>query len=156
MIVRAALLMAAWLALTGDASPANAAFGLALGWGALRLAGPGRPFPADALRRLPAALSLAAFFARELLVSNLRVMRAVLSPWSRLRPAIVAVPLDVRSDAGIALLANLVTLTPGTLAVDVSTDRGTLYVHALAAPDPDAVVREVKEGLERRVRRILP
>jgi multicomponent Na+:H+ antiporter subunit E len=156
VIVRAALLTAVWLALTGDASPVNAAFGFALGWGALRLAGPSRPFPADALRRLPAAASLAAFVGWELLVSNLRVMRAVLSPRSRLRPALVAVPLDVRSDAGIALFANLVTLTPGTLSVDVSTDRSTLYVHALVAPDPDAVVRELKDGLERRVRRVLP
>jgi multicomponent Na+:H+ antiporter subunit E len=68
----------------------------------------------------------------------------------------VAVPLDVRSDAAITLLANVLTLTPGTLSVDVSTDRRTLYVHALVAPDPDALIREVKERFERRVRGVLP
>ncbi len=156
MIVRASLLMVAWLALTGDLGVANAAFGLALGWAAMRLAGPQRRFPLDALRRVPAALSLGAFLAWELLLSNLRVMRVVLSPRRRLRPVFVAVPLDVRSDAGIALLANLLTLTPGTLSVDVSTDRRTLYVHALVAPDPDALIREVKERFERRVRGVLP
>jgi multicomponent Na+:H+ antiporter subunit E len=156
VIVRASLLMVAWLALTGDLGVANAAFGLALGWAAMRLAGPQRRFPPDALRRVPGALCLGAFLAWELLLSNLRVMRVILSPRRHLRPVFVAVPLDVRSDAGIALLANLLTLTPGTLSVDVSTDRRTLYVHALVAPDPDALIREVKERFERRVRRVLP
>jgi multicomponent Na+:H+ antiporter subunit E len=156
VIVRASLLMVAWLALTGDLGVANAAFGLALGWAAMRLAGPQRRFPLDALRRIPAVLSLGAFVAWELLLSNVRVARVILFPRRHLRPVLVAVPLDVRSDAAITLLANVLTLTPGTLSVDVSTDRRTLYVHALSAPDPDALVRDVKERFEPRVRRVLP
>ena len=61
-------------------------------------------------------------------------------------------PLDLKSDAGITVLANLITLTPGTLSLDVSPDRKTLFVHALHVEDPDAFRREVKEGFERRVK----
>jgi multicomponent Na+:H+ antiporter subunit E len=75
----------------------------------------------------------------------------VLGPHRRLKPALLAVPLDVRSDAEIAMLANLITLTPGTLSVDVAPDRSALYVHCLGVDDPDAMRREIKDGLERRV-----
>ena len=73
---------------------------------------------------------------------------------SSLSPGIVAVPLDLTSDAGITVLANLITLTPGTLSLDVSPDRRTLWVHALDVADPDAFRREVKEGFERRVKEV--
>ena len=60
-------------------------------------------------------------------------------------------PLDVKSDAGILLVANLIALTPGTLSLDLSRDRRTLYVHAMFIDDPDALRRELKQGMERRV-----
>jgi multicomponent Na+:H+ antiporter subunit E len=157
MISRSLLLALAWCALSGELTAAAALEGLVLGWLALRLARVRPSVPlGTALARLPAALRLLAFFLWELLVANVSVALAVLFPARRVHPAIVAVPLDVRSDAGITLLANLVTLTPGTLALDVSADRGTLYVHALSAPDPAALVREIKTGFERRVLEVLP
>ena len=67
------------------------------------------------------------------------------------RPGIVAVPLDARTDFEIMTLANLISLTPGTLSLDVSEDRRTLYVHAMFIDDPDALRREIKQGMERRV-----
>ena len=73
------------------------------------------------------------------------------APGGRLRPAIVAVPLAVDRDAEIALLANLITLTPGTLSLDVSPDRRTLYVHAMATNALTYLRREIQEGFERRI-----
>jgi multicomponent Na+:H+ antiporter subunit E len=67
----------------------------------------------------------------------------------------VAVPLDARTDAEIVLLANLITLTPGTLSLDLSDDRTVLYVHAMYLTDPDELRREIKEGFERRVLEVL-
>jgi len=61
-------------------------------------------------------------------------------------------PLDVKSDAGIFLVTNLISLTPGTLSLDVSEDRKTLYVHAMFADDPEEVCRKLKSGMERWVR----
>jgi len=64
----------------------------------------------------------------------------------------VEVPLDVRSDAEILLVTNLISLTPGTLSVDVSEDRRTLLVHAMFADDEEQLVADLKGGMERMVR----
>ncbi|MGG5890671.1 Na+/H+ antiporter subunit E [Falsiroseomonas sp. HC035] len=95
-------------------------------------------------------------FLTELAKSTGAVVRAVLGPTERLRPAILAVPLDVRSAAGTALFANIVTLTPGTTSLDVSADGRTLFVHVLDAPDREAAVADMKAILETRVRAVLP
>jgi multicomponent Na+:H+ antiporter subunit E len=144
------LLALAWLALTGDWSLPAAAFALALAWLLLRLARPlgGNGFRRVRVARLPGFFL---FFLREVVLANLKVAAAVLAPAGRLRPAIVAVPLAVDRDAEIALLANLITLTPGTLSLDVSPDRRTLYVHAMATRGPDDLRREIQQGFERRI-----
>ena len=67
------------------------------------------------------------------------------------RPAIIALPLEVQKEGEIMLLANLISLTPGTLSVDVSTDRSTLYIHAMDVDDPDALRQEIRDGFERRI-----
>eukprot|EP00873_Tetraselmis_striata_P032667 jgi/Tetstr1/452931/TSEL_039967.t1 len=69
----------------------------------------------------------------------------------RLAPGIIAYPLTVTSDAQITLLANLITLTPGTLSVDVSDDRTTLYIHVLEMNDREDVIASIKNGLPDRV-----
>jgi multicomponent Na+:H+ antiporter subunit E len=79
----------------------------------------------------------------------------VLGPVSRLRPGIVAVPLTNDRDAEIALLADLITLTPGTLSLELSEDRRVLHVHALDASDPEGLRRDIRDGFERRIREAL-
>lgn len=105
------------------------------------------------LIELPAVL---AYFVWELVLANLKVARDVLLPVKRLRPAIVAVPLDLKTEWQITLLSILITLTPGTLSLDVSTDRKILFIHAMHVPDPEALRREIKSGFERRIRRLAP
>lgn len=107
------------------------------------------------LRKIPLAAGFLAFFAWELLRSCLQVAHDVVTPADRRQPAIVCIDLDVTSDAEIALLANLVTLTPGTLALGLAEDRSSLLVHAMFAPDPAKLRREIKEGYESRVRELL-
>jgi multicomponent Na+:H+ antiporter subunit E len=148
------LLALAWVLLTGQFSPANVIFGLALGaaiaWqldvGRARILGP---------RKLGILVRFVAFVVWELLVATLRVAATVLL-WrlDRLRPGIVAVPLDVESDAEITTLANLITLTPGTLSLDVSDDRQVLYVHVVDLDDADRQRRAIKTGFERFVREL--
>lgn len=152
-------LMLAWAAMTNDFSAANLALGFGFGYLTLaalaaRGAGEGRY-----TRRTIRSVAFAGFYLKELLLSNLRVARDVLGPINRLRPAIVAIPLDIQtdSDAEITLLANLISLTPGTLSVDLSPDRRTLYVHAMDIPasDIDRFRRNLKDELERRVLEVL-
>ena len=76
----------------------------------------------------------------------------MITPGQRSRPAIVAVPLDIEDPLQITVLANLISLTPGTLSLDVSPDGKTLYVHDMFVDDPDETRREIKTGFERLVR----
>ncbi len=84
-------------------------------------------------------------------------VRAPLASPSYISPGVIAIPLDVRTDAEITLLANLITLTPGSVSLDLSEDKRTLYVHAMYIDggDVEAYRRTVKEGLERRVLELL-
>jgi multicomponent Na+:H+ antiporter subunit E len=150
VILETALLALAWMTLTGDWSVPAAAFSLALAGLLLRLA---RPLGGEGLRRVRLARlpGFVLFFLKELIVANLKVAAAVLSPEGRLRPAIVAIPLELDRDAEVALLANLITLTPGTLSLDVSPDGHTLYVHTIATTGPDELRRAIREGFERRI-----
>jgi multicomponent Na+:H+ antiporter subunit E len=143
-----------WAASTGSIDLPNLAVGFVFAYLVLWLA---RPALGETryFRKLPQAFAFAAFFVWELILSNLRVAADVLSPRPRRRPGVVAVPLDATEDAEITLLANLVTLTPGTLSLDVSEDRRTLYVHGMFVDDPEVFRREIKEGFERRVLELL-
>jgi multicomponent Na+:H+ antiporter subunit E len=109
-----------------------------------------------ALRRLRRITSLAVLFLWELIVSAVRVASIVVRPnlKASLRPAIVAFPLTVKSDADITLLANLITLTPGTLSVDVADDRSVLYVHVLDLVSRDQLIAEIAGGFERKVQEV--
>lgn len=107
------------------------------------------------VRKIPRALGFMVFFLAELVRSSLRVAHDVITPADRHEPAIVCIPLDVRSDAEIALLANLITLTPGTVALGLSEDRTTMLVHAMFAPDDAKLREEIKMGYERRVQELL-
>jgi len=103
------------------------------------------------IRKLVKVIELLLFFLWELLVSNIKVAMEVLTPRFISEPSIVAVPLSVKSDIEITLLANLITLTPGTLSIDVSDDKSVLYVHIMYGSDPDKSIQEIKSGFERRI-----
>jgi multicomponent Na+:H+ antiporter subunit E len=102
-------------------------------------------------RRTWRILRLFLAFVGEFVLSVIRVSRLVLSPRMQIRPAVIAFPLTVQSDVQITLLANLITLTPGTLTIDVSQDRRTLYVHVIDCPDPAAAARDIAQGFERLI-----
>ena len=96
-------------------------------------------------------LSLILLFARELVLGALQVAWLALRPRLELQPALVAYPLTVTTDAQITLLANLITLTPGTLSVDVSDDRRTLYIHVLTLHDREQLLGRIAAGFETQV-----
>ncbi len=148
------LLAMSWIALTGTFTPANLIIGFVLGYAVLaitqRLMAPSGYFS-----RVPKVLSFALFFLWELTKASVRVAISVASPRLNIRPAVVAVPLDVRSNGAITLLANLITLTPGTLYLDVSADRRVMYIHTIHVDDLDEFRHSIKSGYERRVKEIL-
>ncbi len=102
-------------------------------------------------RRLWAAVSLLVTFLYDLVIASIAVARVVLTPDRRNRPAIVAVPVDARTEWGVALFAYLVSATPGSTCLHVADDRRTIFVHFLDAPDTGARAAEVKALFERRI-----
>jgi len=99
--------------------------------------------------------ALGVYLVVELVVSSIKVAWDVITPRHRAKPGILAVPLDVRSDAAVTVLANLVSLTPGSLSLDVSEDRSTLFVHVMFIENLESVRAEIKEKIERRVKEAL-
>ncbi len=108
------------------------------------------------VRRLWPGACLCGGFAKDLVLSSIAVARVVLSRDAATAPAFVIVELNTaRSDLEIALVANYITLTPGTLTVDVSTDRRRLLVHGLDCGDGGVSVQDdVGAGIEPRVLRV--
>jgi multicomponent Na+:H+ antiporter subunit E len=149
------VLALAWAAISGTFTGLNLLLGGAIGTLVVLLLRRNLA-PPRGLRRLQRVVSLALLFLYELGVSAIRVAVVVLSPnlKAALRPAIVAFPLSVKSDAEITLLANLITLTPGTLSVDVSEDRSLLYVHVLTIGTREALIAEIAGGFEAKVREV--
>jgi multicomponent Na+:H+ antiporter subunit E len=107
--------------------------------------------PSNYFKKVYQVIGFALFFIWALIRANLRVAYEVVTPPHTMRPGIVAVPLEVKTDAAITLLANLITLTPGTLSLDVSADRRVMYVHTMYVDDVEEFRREIKDGFERRV-----
>lgn len=106
------------------------------------------------LRWLARLAGFMAFYLREVLLSNLQVAYDVLSPRPRMRPAILAVDLDALTDQQLIALANLITMTPGTLILDVSEDHRQLLVHAMYVDDLEAFNRDLTTRFARRIRRV--
>ncbi|MFZ5824848.1 MAG: Na+/H+ antiporter subunit E [Bacillota bacterium] len=96
--------------------------------------------PADFFPWLFRSARLVIYFLWELLQSNYAVGRMVLTPKLRLTPGILAMPLQVRQPGQIALLANLITLTPGTISMGVSKDNSVLYIHCIDVSDPEGAL----------------
>jgi len=153
LVVVNLILALVWGAVTASFQPWNLLFGFVMGWLSLWLVRD--RFSENDFYRPIRILSLVWLFLVELLLSGLKVARDTLLPWRRFEPAIVAIPLTVDREVEITLLANLITLTPGTLSVDVSSDRSTLYVHAMDVEDVEALRRDIKTGFERRILRAL-
>lgn len=146
------ILAVGWAVATDTFTLLNLAFGALIGGAGLFLVRDRVHWP-RLQRKAWRLLSLAGLFVRELFVSAFRVAVLVMRPDLRrhLRPAIVAFPLRLTGDAEITLLANLITLTPGTLSVDVSDDRKLLYVHTIDCPDREALIRDIADGFEARI-----
>lgn len=145
------LLALAWIAATGAVTPFNFVVGLVLGYLVLYMASPierRSPYFIKVWR----VVSFAAFAIKELVKANLQMARWTVGRLDQLRPAILAVPLQAdMTDTEITVLGNLITLTPGTLTLDVSHDRSVLFVHFMHVEDPQAEKDAIRNGFERRL-----
>lgn len=147
------LLTFVWVAVTGSFAFSNVLFGFILSYFILLVVtrGSGR---ARYFRMVPRVISFFFFFLYELTKANLQVAWEMMTPRFNMTPGIVGVPLDLTSDVEITMLANLITLTPGTLSLDVSEDKKVLYVHALYISNREDFIRGIKNGFEKRIKEL--
>lgn len=151
------LLVVCWLWLNNTLAPGHVLLGAALGVAIPYVTRRFWPEPL-VVRRPLRVVEYAAVVLYDIVVANLQVTVIILGPMSRLRPAFVRVPLDLGTDFAVTALASTVTLTPGTVSVEIEDDgtgRRRLVVHALRCLDPDDLVRTIKERYERRLKEIL-
>jgi multicomponent Na+:H+ antiporter subunit E len=148
------LLTLIWMALTGKFSATNFFFGLVLSffimWIISRDDEDQRYF-----KKIPGIVNLILFFIYELIKANIQVAYDVITPKFHMKPGIVAIPLTVSSDLEITLLANLITLTPGTCSLDVSDDKKILYVHSMFINDKESFIQGVKNGFEKKILEVM-
>lgn len=165
MLVFNLALAIVWMVLQKSFTLVDFTVGMLVGFGVIALTEPALEWQSPGRRRDGRAgyarftwrvISFAGFALWAIVRSNLEVARIVLSPRHVFRPGIVAIPLDVQSDMGITLLANLITITPGTVTLDVASDRRTLYIHVMDVRDPAALRDEIKDQFERRVMELFP
>ncbi len=143
-------LAAGFCAVLGQLNVSGFLAGFAIGYLALWIT---RPLyePTLYFTKVSNILRLLGYFTWQLIVSNLRVLWDVITPGHISRPGIIGVPLDAESDFEIMLVANLISLTPGTLTLDISADRKILYVHVMFLDDVEAMRLQIKKGIEQRV-----
>jgi multicomponent Na+:H+ antiporter subunit E len=148
------ILAMVWATLSGSLSAGNMLAGFIFGYVVLRFTQRHNPTFSAYFGKTPKLLIFILFFIWDLMKSNARVAYDVLTPRHHMRPAVSGVPLEAKTDAEITILANLLTVTPGTLSLDVSTDRSTLYIHAMYLDDEEQLRAQIKD-LERRVIELL-
>lgn len=145
-----------WILLVNELSAGAVVLGLLLG---IVLPFLTRPFWPDrpVLRAPLTALRYLGIVLWDIAVANVQVARLVLFvPNDRLRSAYVVVPLEITSPEAITVLAGTITMTPGTVSVEISSCGRSLLVHGLDVPDPDALVADIKSRYERLLLEIFP
>jgi multicomponent K+:H+ antiporter subunit E len=147
-----AILFVSWLLLNG-ASPGHLVLALVLAASVPLFT---ERFRADRAspQAWPQVLRLVLTVLWDIVISNVQVAWLILGPERRIQPRFVWLPLHIRDPHGIAALAGIITMTPGTLSADLTDDRRFLLVHALNVADEEALIASIRTRYEAPLRRI--
>lgn len=149
------LLTLLWAGLFGQFTLETLATGFVVSYGLLYFVMRGQAGHDSYFGKVPRLLRFVGYYLWELVQSNAIIAYDVLTPVHYMKPGVIGIPIDAKTNIEITVLANLITMTPGTLSLDVSEDRKTLYVHAMYIRDPEELRRSIKHNLERRVLALL-
>lgn len=147
------VLLLAWLLLVNTASPGHLLLGAILG---LAIPVFTRLFweTAPEVRRWGPLFRLVPLYLFDVVVANLAVAAVILSFWRRPRPHWIVIPLDITDPYAIAVLANMISMTPGTVSSKLTPDRLQLLVHVVDTDDPEAEVSRIKRRYESPLKEI--
>ncbi|MEM9250827.1 MAG: Na+/H+ antiporter subunit E [Planctomycetota bacterium] len=146
------LLVVTYVALTADVSLINTVFAAIVAFGVLYIFGLAAGGIGNYPARVFGLIGFAAYFIRILIVANLQVAYEILTPGYGMSPRFVGYSVAGLSDMQITWLANAITLTPGTLSVDLDDDKELLYIHAMYGKDREALVADLDELKDRLLR----
>lgn len=148
------VLLVTWVMLSNRVGPGEVLAGALFGLGIPRLT---RAFwPGLRFVRPLLVAQYAGALLRDIAVANLEVALLVLGPKERMRPAFVRYPLELKNEFATIVLASTISLTPGTVTVDVDLEERVLVIHCLNAPDPAALVQRIRRKYETPLKEILP
>jgi multicomponent K+:H+ antiporter subunit E len=145
--------MLVWLLLVNSPAPGQVLLSLFLAWVIPLATGPFWPGH-TAVHRPLTLLRFVAVVGYDIVTANLVVARLILIPRRPVRPAFVVMPLALRTDLAISLLANTICLTPGTVSARLSPDQRELLIHALDVDDPQALVETIRRRYEAPLREV--
>ncbi len=148
------LLSFIWVALTGSLYYSNFIFGYLLGFGVLWIMNRNET-DQRYFYRVPKIISFFFFFLFELIKANVQVAYDVITPKYFFKPGIVRYPVNTTTDFEINILATFISLTPGTLIIDISDDKKAIYIHVMCLKDEEQFIRTLKTGVERKLLEIL-
>ncbi|WP_406662224.1 Na+/H+ antiporter subunit E [Methanolobus sp. ZRKC3] len=145
-----------WCFVSGNISPGNFLIGTILGYLLLRPLRVLYDFEARdslvvRLQQIPKQIKYFSKLIVEIIKASIAVAKIIIQPNIDIKPGIISVPISAKTNVGITAIANTITLTPGTLTIDVSDDRSTLYVHCIDIDDSDKVRDSIREELEEYV-----
>jgi multicomponent K+:H+ antiporter subunit E len=141
------MLLGLWLLLVNSLAPGQILLGAVLAWSIPLYTA--RFWTAQIkVRRPRLLLRLAGTILYDILVANIAVARLIIGPRAHIRPAFIRMPLRLQGNVGVSLLANVITLTPGTLSASLSPDRSELIIHALQGDDPEAIIADIRARYE--------
>jgi multicomponent Na+:H+ antiporter subunit E len=148
------LLSFIWVALTGSMYYSNFLFGFLLGffilWVMNRQEEDRRYF-----NKVPKTIGFIFYFLYEMLAANVQVAYDVITPNYFFKPGIIRYPLEAKTDIEINLLSTIISMTPGTLILDISEDKRSLFIHVMYLKDRKQFIAQIKKGFEHRLLEIL-
>ncbi|MAY74297.1 MAG: Na+/H+ antiporter subunit E [Phycisphaerae bacterium] len=152
MLAANIIIAVVWTLVLGPFTPGNLLVGFILGFVLIWLAGGEVARRSGYVRRTRAAIALIIFTLVELVKANVRVAYYTISSISKRTPAVLTVPIEPDlTDTEITLLSNLITMTPGTLTMDVADDRSCIFVHFMHVDDAESEIEAIKTGFERKI-----
>lgn len=103
------------------------------------------------MRKVYRIIILLLIFIRELILSNISIVKMVYGPKLNFEPGIFSYPTELKKDWQITLLANLITLTPGTLSVAISEDQSQIFIHAMHIDTIEDSIKDIKNTFEKAI-----
>ncbi|OZG72854.1 Na+/H+ antiporter subunit E [Hahella sp. CCB-MM4] len=153
MPLHSIFLLLVWLGLNNTLAPGHIVLGGILAF-LIPLVVAGLHTPQPRVQRYGLACRYVLMVMYDIVVANIEVAIRILGPMKNLKPGFVAVPIETHNELMLTILASTISLTPGTVSAEVTKDRKWLYVHVLHMEDEEALIQQIKERYERKLREV--